>query len=125
MYTAKTRKWDLAPFETAYHDALRRNCQLEEFGRRSWLAPDRRHRARIHYLCDIDGTWLSCVLTKSNSRAEIARKPLGKTLPGAYALQSALGDGEWVSSTVFELRDDAFSQSRWRVDFSDVMRLTQ
>jgi hypothetical protein len=121
LYTARTRAWDLAPFDAAYKEALNRKCKLEEFGRRTWLSPDRKHRARVSYVCDIDCTWLTCVLTKSNSRAEIARKPLGKALPGAYALQAALGEGEWISRSTFELRDEAYSQGRWRADFSDVM----
>ena len=125
MRVATARSWDLTPFESAYVEALRCGLTFQGLARQTWLSPNRKYCARIHVKHELDGVYLSCVLTKANSHVEITRQCLGKAISGTVTLRDVIGNGEWISPTVFELCDRSFGLTRWRADFTTTMANTR
>jgi hypothetical protein len=99
---------------------LKVNLKYDGVSKRSWLSPDKRYRAKIHFDFDLDQVQFTAILFRARSSQELTRKPFGTVkpcmTPSIYA-----SNVSWISPTKLQVLplDVLFSTLVWTIDFSD------
>lgn len=122
LWIADQYHWKTEPFNDAYQEIIRRGLILEETAKKSWASPDGKWRVRVPFRYDLESIELFAALYRNHSSREITRKLIGKAMPFHACLPYYLEDGDWISSTKFELRSSTFAQEKWSADFSEEIK---
>jgi hypothetical protein len=122
LWISKKEQWDSSAFKEAHQQILRNDLQYEGMSKRSWLSPNRRFRAKIHFNFNLDEVAFSVVLLRARSAHEVSRMPLGKVKPFEDAL-SCVDKAAWISPTQFQVKSspNSFVRFEWTADFSEAI----
>src|SRR5487761_612209 len=98
---AKDRGWDRDRLEECYAAVIARDLNFQGWSKKSWLAPDRKHRARIGFYFGLRMVdfFVGVFDRKGN---EIGRKQLGSVAPAMGLANAVLkGAGQWRAGSLF------------------------
>lgn len=124
LWIAKDRKWDTGGFEECYAAMMARDLIFQGWSKKSWLAPDRKHRARIGFYFGLRAVDF-CVGIFDRKGNEIGRRSLGSVAPAMGIVDDvSKGIGQWRARGRFRLSIPfcCFHVPKsWDADVSDLL----
>jgi len=116
--------WEQQPFVDAHAAALERNLVLQATLKKSWVSPNKRFRAYVHFVLDSNGVVFEAVLHRNRTKQEVARKHLCTVEAYLGCVREYAGEVKWSNTTTFSMTTTSahFTRQHWEVDFREEMQ---